>query len=137
MGKWADAARKKAAAMSAAAAMLTDEQAYIVPAIFMPWDPTKTYAVGDRVRHGNALYKCIQAAAPNPTWTPDAATSLWARMDDPAVEWPEWVQPESTNPYAQGAKVTYNGKHYVSLINGNVWSPDTYPAGWEEQVCAN
>ena len=25
-----------------------------------------------------------------------------------------------------------NGKLYKSLIDGNVWSPDAYPQGWEE-----
>ena len=32
------------------------------------------------------------------------------------------------------AEVTYNGEHYVSLIDGNTWSPDAYPAGWEKQA---
>ena len=30
-------------------------------------------------------------------------------------------------------KVTYKGEHYISLIDANVWAPDTYPAGWEKQ----
>ena len=29
------------------------------------------------------------------------------------------------------AKVTYKGKQYISLIDGNTYSPDAYPAGWE------
>jgi len=32
--------------------------------------------------------------------------------------------------YANGAKVTFNGKRYVSKIAANVWAPDVYPAGW-------
>ena len=31
----------------------------------------------------------------------------------------------------KGATVVYNGKTYKSLIDNNVWSPDTYPNGWE------
>lgn len=27
--------------------------------------------------------------------------------------------------------VTYNGQIYESTIDNNVWSPDTYPQGWE------
>lgn len=47
-------------------------------------------------------------------------------------EWPAWVQPTGAhNCYNIGDKVTYNGKHYTSTIDGNVWSPDAYPAGWE------
>jgi hypothetical protein len=43
---------------------------------------------------------------------------------------PEWEQPDSTNPYMAGDKVTYNGKTYESIIDNNVWSPVEY--GWKE-----
>lgn len=33
--------------------------------------------------------------------------------------------------YMKGDTVKYNGKTYKSIIDNNVWSPDTYPAGWE------
>ena len=47
-------------------------------------------------------------------------------------EWPAWVQPTGAHDcYNTGDKVTYNGQHYVSKINGNVWSPEAYPQGWE------
>lgn len=47
-------------------------------------------------------------------------------------EWPAWVQPTGAHDcYNTGDKVTYNGRHYVSKIDGNVWSPDAYPRGWE------
>ena len=49
-------------------------------------------------------------------------------------EWPEFVRPTGAHDaYAKGAKVTYAGKRYVSLIDGNVWPPDEYPQGWQEQ----
>lgn len=51
--------------------------------------------------------------------------------DDP--EWPEFVQPTGAHDaYAKGAKVTYEGRHYTSLIDGNVWSPADNPSGWQE-----
>ena len=47
-------------------------------------------------------------------------------------EWPEFVQPTGAHDaYQTGDKVTYNGKHYISTMDGNVWNPDAYPAGWE------
>jgi hypothetical protein len=50
------------------------------------------------------------------------------------VEWPEWRQPTgSEDAYNTGDKVTFEGAHYVSLIDGNIWSPTAYPAGWERQ----
>lgn len=51
--------------------------------------------------------------------------------DDP--EWPAFVQPTGAHDaYAKGAKVTYEGRHYTSLIDGNVWSPADNPSGWQE-----
>ena len=35
--------------------------------------------------------------------------------------------------YAKGAKVTFKGAHYISLIDANVYSPEAYPAGWQLQ----
>lgn len=50
-------------------------------------------------------------------------------------EYPEYVQPlGSHDAYKIGDKVTFNGKRYVSLIDGNNWSPSVYPQGWEEVV---
>ena len=47
-------------------------------------------------------------------------------------EWPEWVQPTGAHDaYNTGDKVTFNGKHYISKIDGNTWSPEAYPDGWE------
>ena len=64
---------------------------------------------------------------------PVDAASLWAKVLIPNPDViPEWEQPDSTNPYMKGDKVTYNGKTYESVIDNNVWSPDTYPAGWKE-----
>lgn len=48
-------------------------------------------------------------------------------------EYPEYVQPMGAHDsYKTGDKVTFNGKKFISLIDGNNWSPSVYPAGWEE-----
>ena len=50
-------------------------------------------------------------------------------------EYPEYVQPTGAHDaYNTGDKITYNGKKYVCKMDGCVWDPDTYPAGWEEVV---
>lgn len=50
-------------------------------------------------------------------------------------KYPEYVQPSGAHDcYNIGDKITYNGKKYVCKMNGCVWNPDTYPAGWEEVV---
>ena len=48
-------------------------------------------------------------------------------------EYPEYVQPTGAHDsYKVGDKVTYNGKKYICKMDNCVWSPDVYPAGWEE-----
>ena len=51
---------------------------------------------------------------------------------EPVEEYPEFVQPQGAHDsYNTGDKITYNGKKYVCKMDGCVWSPDVYPAGWE------
>ena len=117
---------------------LTDEQALQVPLMFPKWQAGKEYAVGDRVLYLGVLYKVLQAHTSQAGWEPDIAPSLFAKnlivKDDSGeqVDIPEWVQPDSTNPYMIGDKVKFEGKVYQSLIDNNVWSPSAYPQGWEE-----
>ncbi|MDO4474828.1 MAG: hypothetical protein Q4B75_09290 [Eubacteriales bacterium] len=57
-------------------------------------------------------------------WTPAVSPSLFAKVLIPdANVIPEWEQPESTNPYMAGDKVTHNGKTWESLVDNNVWEP--------------
>lgn len=52
---------------------------------------------------------------------------------EPVDDIPEWVQPlGGHDAYKTGDRVTYQGKVYESTIDGNVWAPDVYPAGWKE-----
>ena len=113
------------------AAALPDEQAALVPTVFPLWNAAGVYEVGDRVQYGELLYKCLQSHTAQADWTPDAAVSLWVRIDDPAEEWPDWRQPQGAHDaYALGAKVSHNGKHWTSDVAANVWEPGVY--GWTE-----
>lgn len=48
-------------------------------------------------------------------------------------EYPEFVQPTGAHIcYNKGDKIIYNGKKYICKMDGCVWSPDAYPAAWEE-----
>ena len=110
---------------------LTDEEALEGVELFPAWKDFETYAVGDRVQYENTLYKCLTAHDAQPTWTPSASPSLWVRVDDPSIEFPEWIQPlGATDAYPKGAKVSHNGKHWISIIDGNVWEPSVF--GWDE-----
>ena len=102
----------------------TDEMALEVPALYPKWREGKDYKAGERVVHGDVLYKVLQDHASQEAWTPDAAPSLFATVltsDDGTPL--EWVQPDSTNPYMTGDKVLHNGFVWESLVDNNVWEP--------------
>ena len=114
-----------------ASASLSDSDALQGVELFAVWSGDSVdYAVDERVSYDGTLYKCLTAHTSQSTWTPPDSPSLWVRVDDPSIEWPEWVQPVgSTDAYAKGAKVSHNGKHWISDVDGNVWEP---PTMWTE-----
>lgn len=119
------------AALDEVLPILTDEQAEMVPDAFPMWAVGLAYAVGVRVRHKDALYRCVQAHTSQDGWEPPATPALWTRIGDPGDEWPEWVQPTGAqDAYAMGAKVSHAGGHWTSDVDANVWEPGVY--GWTE-----
>ena len=109
----------------------TDEQALKASALYPKWKVGTDYQKDERVLYNDILYKVLADHTSQADWTPDAASSLFAKVLIPDKNViPEWEQPESTNPYGKGDKVTHNGKTWRSTIDGNVWEPGVY--GWEE-----
>ena len=99
---------------------------------FEEWVANYDYRQGNIRRYGNKLYKCLQSHRSQDDWTPDVTASLWKVIGDPAEEFPEWSRPIGAgDEYMTGDKVTFEGQHYISLIDYNVWSPIEYPSGWE------
>lgn len=95
------------------------------------WAAGQAYAAGYKVQHGGKLWRCLQAHTSQDGWEPNNVPSLWAKVlipDENVI--PEWEQPDSTNPYNAGDKVTHNGKTWVSDVDNNVWEPGVY--GWSE-----
>lgn len=118
-----------------AAQSLDDTSALEAPSLFPKWAEGVVYTKGMRMRYNEVLYSVLLDHTSQADWTPEAAPSLFAKVlipDENVI--PEWEQPDSTNGYMTGDKVTYNGKVYISLIDNNVWAPDAYPAGWQEVV---
>ena len=66
---------------------------------------------------------------------PEEGTEEPAEPPQTTDEYPEYVQPTGAHDcYNTGDKISFNGKKYVCKINGCVWDPDTYPAGWQEVI---
>lgn len=124
-------ARRLRPIIEQAAQSLADETALEAVDLFPAWKAGQIYAAGQRIRYKGVLYSTLQDHTSQADWTPDAAVSLFAKVliPDPDVI-PDWEQPDSTNPYSAGDKVTHNGKTWVSDIDNNVWEPGVY--GWTE-----
>lgn len=112
---------------------LEDEDALKVVELFPKWRGDFLYQVGERVRYGDVLYRCLMTHTSQAEWNPTDAASLWSKVliPDPEVI-PEWEQPESTNPYMKGDKVKHLNRTWVSDIDNNVWEPSVY--GWSEVI---
>lgn len=110
---------------------LDDTTAIECVELFAAWSENVAYTVDTRVRYNGVLYKCLQAHTSQASWNPEDAVSLWARVliPDPDVI-PDWIQPDSTNPYMTGDKVKHNDKIWISIVDNNVWEPGVY--GWDE-----
>lgn len=108
-----------------------DNTALRMVEFYPEWTTGTDYSAGFKVQHNGTLYKCLQAHTSQADWTPEAAPSLWTKVliPDPDTV-PEWEQPDNTNPYSKGDKVTHNGKTWVSDIDNNVWTPGEF--GWSE-----
>lgn len=114
-----------------AAQSLDDTSALEAPNLFPKWAEGVVYTKGMRVRYNEVLYSVLLDHTSQADWTPEAAPSLFAKVligDENVI--PEWEQPDSTNPYMAGDKVTHNGKTWVSDLDNNVWEPGVY--GWTE-----
>lgn len=90
-----------------------------------PFGASNAYPLDWEVVHNG---KTWASTTPFNVWEPGVAA--WREVVPEGAPPPEWVQPDSTNPYNTGDKVTFEGAVYTSLIDNNVWSPTGYPAGW-------
>lgn len=101
------------------------------------------YAAGDRVIQNGKVYESLINGN---VWAPESYASAWKFIEDISSEepeepveeeptdrdYPDFVQPTGAHDaYSKGDKITYNGIVYESLIDGNTYSPDAYPAGWK------
>lgn len=110
-----------------------------VPSMFPKYVVGKAYKTKDVFSYGkNAvgdaqLYQVLQDHTSAAEWAPDATASLYKQIGVTESGYPEWVQPlGASDAYNTGDIVSFNGTLYESTIDGNVWAPDAYPAGWKQ-----
>ena len=129
MGVIVEKARRLRHKIENLAETMPDEEGLQFVDLFVNWATDTAYALGDRVKFNDTLYKCVQAHTSQADWTPDITPALWVVVT--VKEWPEWVQPiGAQDAYMTGDKVTHNETHWISTVDSNVWEPGVY--GWEQ-----
>ena len=124
-------------AMDVAGATLTDELALECVRLYRPWEIGKDYKKDDFFTFGvngvgdPQLYKVNQDHTSQADWLPDKTPALYTAIGLDDDGYPVWSQPTGAHDaYNKGDIVNYNGTLYESQIDGNVYAPDVYPAGW-------
>lgn len=117
---------------------LSDEDAMEVATVFPKYEVGKAYKQGEMITYGEnevgdaQLYRVAQAHTSTAEWIPNENPALYTPIGLNAEGHPVWSRPTGAHDaYNMGDIVDYNGTLYKSLINGNTYSPDEYPAGWE------
>ena len=117
-----------------------EETALEVPSVYPEWEVNHNYKQDDIISYGQnslgdpQLYKVVKEHTSQDDWKPSVGTeSLYTAFGVDESGIPIWKQPSGAHDaYNKGDKVKYNEKYYESLIDGNVWAPETYSAGWKE-----
>lgn len=113
----------------------TDEQAIEVPDLYPEFEFNYQYKKDDRFQYNGSLYKVNQDHTSQEQWVPGetGTESLYTNLMLNDSGYQIWKQPTGAHDaYNKGDIVEYNGELYKSLIDGNAYSPDAYPAGWEK-----
>ena len=120
------------------AATLPDEQALEVATVYPKYAEGRAYKTGEYFTYGEnnvgdpQLYKVVKDHTSQADWKPSENPSLYEPIGLNSEGYPVWSKPSGAHDaYNAGDIVDYNGTLYKSLIDGNVYSPDEYPAGWE------
>lgn len=125
-------------AMDAAGFSLSEEMAMECVWLYKPWATGIEYPKDAYITYGAngvgdpQLYRVVQQHTSQADWTPDTVLALYTPIGLDGEGYPVWSQPTGAHDaYNKGDIVDYNGTLYRSTIDGNIWSPEAYPAGWD------
>lgn len=121
------------------AASLPEEKALEITMVYPAYEVGRSYAEGEYLTYGMndvndpQLYRVVQAHTSQADWKPSETPALYEPIGLNKEGFPVWSKPSGAHDaYNIGDIVDYNGTLYRSLIDGNVYSPEEYPVGWEE-----
>lgn len=132
------AAEQLRKALQMFAQTLTDEEALEISTVYPVYMVGKTYKAKEMFTYGEnnvgdpQLYRVVSEHVSQEDWTPDATPALYTPIGLTEEGYPVWSRPTGAHDaYNKDDIVDYNGILYKSIIDGNTYSPEEYPAGWE------
>lgn len=117
---------------------LDAEQALEIATVYPKYEVGRVYSAGEYITYGEnsvgdpQLYKVVQNHTSQSDWSPNTTPALYEPIGLDSNGHTVWSKPSGAHDaYNAGDIVNYNGTLYKSLIDGNVYSPEEYSAGWE------
>jgi len=133
MNKWTEAALRVRLILQKVAVDLDDEDASVIAGLYdgMKYNGALIKA-GTRINWNGTLKRAAVDLWDTAEYNPDNAPTLW-----------EWVMyrdgiriiPETitvTSQFVKNERGWWGDVLYESLIDGNVYTPEQYPAGWKK-----
>lgn len=101
---------------------------------YATWKVDTAYVVNDRFRYGNKLYRVLQSHTSQSGWTPDLTPALYVEIALPGEyrEIKDGMLPTEAFSLNEIGWWQTEGNLYKSLIANNVYTPVSYPMGWEK-----
>lgn len=126
------AAEQLRRALQMFALTLTDNEAMEIATVYPVWKEGVNYTVGTILQHGTnnvgdpQLYRIAQAHTSQGDWLPEATPALYTPIGLTPAGYPEWAQPVGQHDsYMNGDVVSHKGVLYKSLVDYNVWEPNS------------
>lgn len=117
---------------------LGDEEALEVATVYPAYRVGVAYKADELFTYGEnnvgdpQLYRVVSDHTSQEDWKPSETAALYVPIGLNEAGYPIWSKPTGAHDaYNIGDIVEYNETLYKSLIDGNIYSPDEYPAGWE------
>ena len=131
MNKYLEEAKEYRKAIDTFAKNQNDETLIDNKAVFEFWRAGINAEKDKIYRYSENIYKCIQPHTTQEDWTPDKVPALFVKIS--LEEFPQWVQPTGAHDaYNKGDKVSDEGKHWISEMDGNIWKPGTVAGAWSK-----
>lgn len=104
---------------------ISNDEALYVHFIFPTWESNINYKEKDKINYNDNTYEVIQEHISSLAKNPEEAVDLYRKITSTKpLEWEE-------KTYHVNDKVKYGDYIFKSLINNNIWSPESFPDAWE------